>query len=93
MSKIKQTKIDLSIFTFGKLTKLSDDKFNGNHPNLIDEGYVSSGVVTMKPVIGHPCIVGHLRTSTVTEIISETKKKIVFKTLNSTYKLEYDGKR
>ena len=93
MSKLKQTKIDLSRFVYATITKLSDDKFNGRHPNLIDKGYTSNGVVVMKPLVGYSCIVGGLRTSTVTEIVSETKKKIVFKTLNSTYKLEYDGKR
>lgn len=90
MSKLKQTKIDLSRFIYATITKLSDDKFNGRHPNLIDKGYTSSGVVLMKPIVGYSCIVGGLRTSMVTEIVSETKKKIVFKTLNSTYKLEYN---
>lgn len=90
MSKLKQIKIDLSRFIYATITKISDDKFNGRHPNLIDKGYTSSGVVVMKPTVGYPCIVGGLRTSTVTEIVSETKKKIVFKTLNSTYKLEYN---
>lgn len=92
MNKLKQPKIDLSMFVYATITKLSDDKFNGKHPNFIDKGYTSNGVVMMKPMVGYPCIVGSLRTSTVTEIVSETKKKIVFKTLNSTYKLEYDGK-
>lgn len=93
MSKIKRPEIDLSKFAFGTLTKMSDDKFNGKHPNNIDEGYVSSGIITAKPIVGYSCVVGHLVTSIVTEIISENKKKIVFKTLNSTYKLEYIGKR
>lgn len=92
MSKLKQPKIDLSRFVYATITKLSDDKFNGRHPNLIDEGYTSSGVVITKPTIGYSCIVGGLRTSNVTKILSETKKEVTFKTLNSTYKLTYNDR-
>lgn len=68
----------------GKLIKLTDDVFNGNHPNNIGEGYVARGFIVQKPVVGSSCIVGDLRTSTVTKVLKDG----VFKTLNSTYKLE-----
>lgn len=77
---------------YGILVKLSDDKFNGNHPNNIVEGYNCEGKYPEKmPREGLPFfIVGYrwLKTSTVTEIVSKTKKEIIFKTLNSTYKLK-----
>lgn len=69
-----------------KLTKLSDDKFNGNHPNNVNEGNVYSGSVYQEPNVGSVCIVGDLRTSIITEIIDNN----TFKTLNSTYKIEYE---
>ena len=71
-----------------KLTKLSDDKFKGNHPNGIDAGRTEEGMIVMEPIVGFPCWVGTLRTSTVTEIVAENDTSIQFKTLNSTYLLE-----
>jgi hypothetical protein len=68
------------------LTKLKDNKFNNEHPNNINEGYVSKGMVYQEPEIGKRCIVGDLRTSTVTEIINDN----TFKTLNSTYSITYE---
>ena len=65
-------------------TKLSDDKFNGNHPNNIHKGFVVRGFLYQPPSVGLPVIVGSLRTSIVTEIVDQT----TFKTKNSTYKLE-----
>ena len=75
-----------------KLIKISDDKFNGNHPNGIYEGFSYTAHITKKPVVGerfyfetisdHPR--NHLFTSTVTEIVDD----MIFKTNNSTYKLE-----
>jgi len=69
-----------------KLTKVSDDKFNGNHPNLIDEGYITIGCINKKPTIGErfEMFNSYFISSTVTEVLGET----IFKTLNSTYKLE-----
>ncbi len=74
-----------------KLEKLSDDVFNGNHPNMIFSGMVWSGHFYKKPIVGDRFRFGtekdhyreHLLTSTVTEVISDT----VFKTRNSTYSL------
>ena len=71
-----------------KITKMSDEKFDGQHPNNINEGYTVDGSILKNPVINEPfCVIregGMFVTSKVTEIIdSET-----FKTLNSTYKWE-----
>lgn len=75
-----------------KLTKLSDDKFNGNHPNFILEGMFWIGHINSKPKVGERFHFGtekdsfknHLFTSTVIEIVNDN----IFKTRNSTYKLE-----
>ena len=70
------------------LTKISDDKFNGNHPNGIIEGYTRVGKLINDVVIGDQILVVNntrcLCTSEVTEIIDD----ITFKTENSTYKIE-----
>lgn len=72
-----------------KLYKLSDDVFEGFHPNLIDEGYTQVGILTEDVEIGKRCNVqgrtfhDWLTTSTVTNIIDEE----TFKTKNSTYKI------
>lgn len=66
-----------------KITKLRDN-FEGKHPNQINEGFIETGVMYEKPVVGHSFKLGRLFTSTVTEIIDDN----TFKTLNSTYKLE-----
>jgi hypothetical protein len=74
-----------------ELRKLSDDMFEGNHPNSIYAGDVRKGHYNNQPEVGVRFYFGtgkdhvreHLRTSTVTEILGEGK----FKTLNSTYVL------
>jgi len=71
-----------------KITKLSDDKFEGQHPNFIDEGYVKEGVFIEVPKVGDNFYLHDFRTSIVKEIMSQTEKEIIFKTENSTYKLE-----
>lgn len=72
------------------LTKLSDDKFGGIHPNFIDAGYVQIGKLVDDVEVGKRCNVVNerrlhdwLSTSKVTEIIDEQ----IFKTENSTYKI------
>lgn len=67
-----------------RLTKLTDDKFEGKHPNGFYEGYVEEGYIMGYPVVGQGFYIGSLQTSTVTEVIDSN----TFKTLNSTYKLE-----
>lgn len=69
----------------GRITKLSDDAFNGNHPNGINKGYITEGKITIGPVVGERFYIGKFSTSIVLEIIDEN----TFKTLYSTYKLEY----
>lgn len=71
--------------TFVRVKKLSDDKYNGFHPNGIDEGYTEQGIVQEDLEVGkrfHISRLGrYLLTSEVTEIIDEN----TFKTKNSTY--------
>jgi hypothetical protein len=70
------------------ITKISDDVFNNNHPNNINEGYSQELIIIETlPIItlDKPYYFGSLRTSTVTEIISQTDDKIEFKTMNSKY--------
>ena len=68
-----------------RIEKLSDDKFEGAHPNGIFEGYSKQGPIHPKrPEVGSRFICGNLITSIVTEGLNEDG---VFKTMNSTYKL------
>lgn len=104
MSKIERDKYNVNLFVPEDnspkdrqqyvLRKKSDDKFNGIHPNGIDEGYTTVGIFNDKPTVGDSFIIHGNRigkglwTSPVTEIVSDT----VFKTENSTYELiPYDG--
>lgn len=74
-----------------KLTKLSDDYFKGHHPNMIFEGHKESGIVNVLPVIGERFYVGSFSTSMVEEILKQSEKEIIFKTVYSTYKLEFEN--
>lgn len=91
MSKIEQSKIPVRLGRTVWIIKVSDDKFEGKHPNGINEHYTAKGVMVDPPTVGKPFYVdrpsGYFRTSPVTEIINP----ITFRTLNSTYKLEYIG--
>lgn len=73
------------------LTKLTDDVFEGFHPNGIYEGHTISSDEKAEIVIGERYLfknlTRYLLTSTVTEIISETENETIFKTKNSTYKI------
>lgn len=75
-----------------KLTKISDDVFNGKHPDGIFEGYVKEGLESRPPAIGERYYVqgrsisSIFITSPVTVLPDENG---VFKTTYSTYKLEY----
>lgn len=75
-----------------KITKLSDDTFNGKHPNGIYEGYTKIGIEQAPPTLGDRYYVSDpnrmfnsFSTSPVKEIIDENN----FKTIYSTYKIEY----
>lgn len=65
--------------------KLSDDKFDGKHPNGIVEGYAKTGQVVVFEV-GKSLIMPTFVTSTITEIDEE---KGIFKTKNSTYRFKW----
>jgi len=68
------------------ITKLKDNRFEGNHPNYINEGYTKSiNFKPSKPYVGQCYYFGSLRTSMVTKINKETESEIEFETLNSTY--------
>lgn len=75
-----------------KLTKLKDDRFNGKYPNFIDEGYWETGDQISELKVGQRFLIQgwgrYLNTSVVTEILEETEESVIFKTMNSTYKLE-----
>lgn len=74
-----------------KLTKLSDDAFDGKHPNGINAGYtkeVTQGIVPVAKV-GECFYFGSLRTSTVTRVLADARG-FTFNTLNSTYRVDYD---
>lgn len=87
MSKFGQAEIGLKLnnFPIVKITKIKDTKFDGNHPNEINEGYTKQGILYNPPKVGESVRVGSLLTSTVTEIINND----LFKTENSVYKIEY----
>ena len=72
-----------------KLILVSDDKFDGNHPNGIVVGTERIGWTTILPVVNrrfyiHRSVNEAFETSTVTEVLDNQ----TFKTKNSTYKWE-----
>ena len=76
-----------------KVYKESDDKFEGNHPNNINEGDERTGEMKGVPVVGQSFLVftsvsRYFQTSVVTEVLEESETKGRFKTLNSTYSWE-----
>jgi hypothetical protein len=82
-----------------KLIKLTDDKFNGNHPKNIQKGFQVEGeLMNGKPTVGESLWIDHdpssdkaFATSMITEIIHDNDIECKFKTLNSTYLLTYEG--
>jgi hypothetical protein len=68
-----------------KLTKLKDERFDGQHPNRINEGYTKEGEMQQSPVVGEAFYLESFNTSTVTELLPGD----MFRTLNSVYKIEY----
>lgn len=71
------------------LTKISDDTFNGNHPNGIYTGMVIKGLELNPPTVGERYVV-HCQDGFSTSIVTRKPNKDgIFKTMYSTYKLEY----
>jgi hypothetical protein len=74
-----------------RITKITDDAFEGNHPNGIDEGYNLIGSYDKEPTVGERFFIkgkkmwDYLHTSVVTEPLNEEG---IFKTTYSTYKIE-----
>jgi hypothetical protein len=74
-----------------KVTKITDDVFNNNHPNGVNEGYTFIGEYKTPPTVGERFVVYGKRmwdildTSIVTEPLNEEG---IFKTTYSTYKIE-----
>lgn len=75
------------------LHKISDDKFNGNHPNGINVGSTRiQGICKKEPVIGKSFIlidtILNIPCAYTSAVKSYDKKKGILKTNNSTYKIQ-----
>jgi uncharacterized protein len=75
-----------------RLTKLKDTKFDGKHPNHINEGYVKEGIIDVEKSNEHQCFLmikddRFFNTSQVLEI-DEQEDHDLARTLNSIYKVE-----
>lgn len=74
-----------------RVTKISDDFFDGNHPNGILEGFTTEGYEVVPMQIGERYVISRSKmypifsTSNVKEL---PNKEGIFKTTYSTYKLE-----
>lgn len=77
------------------IEKLSDDNFNGYHPNGIFQGYQKIGNLSKQPEIGERVRVinnfSWFTTLNVTKILTKDFKDrvLTFKTINSTYQIDY----
>ena len=75
-----------------RLTKLKDNKFNNEHPNGINEGYVKEGTINVEKSNEHQCflIVEGMRFWNTSQVsaIEEREGYDIATTLNSTYKVE-----
>lgn len=75
-----------------RLTKIKDTKFEGSHPNGINEGYVKEGIIDVEKSNEHQCFLmiknaRFFNTSQVLEI-DEQKDYDLAHTLNSIYRVE-----
>ena len=75
-----------------RLTKLKDNKFDNNHPNHINEGYVKEGFIDVDKSNEHQCFLmikgdRFFNTSQVVEIDEQVGYDLAH-TLNSIYKVE-----
>lgn len=83
MDKLNQHNIFASIAKQGTVTKITDEKFNDQHPGSINTGYTQTGFYLREPTVGERFNLGTLSTSMVTELLEDGK----FRTLNSVYQL------
>jgi hypothetical protein len=73
-----------------RVTKITDNVFNNDHPNGVNEGFSVEGFYINEPTVGERFVVVNkglhtlLSTSPVTEVLDNG----LFKTENSTYKIE-----
>lgn len=77
------------------LKKIKDTKFNGKHPNNINEGNQIVGTAISQILIGQPFyIVRDMKVRKTSLVVSIQpiidKNKVVFNTLNSEYELTKD---
>lgn len=75
-----------------RLTKIKDTKFENQHPNGINEGYVKEGVIDVEKSNEHQCFLiikneRFFNTSQVVEL-DEQKDYDLAHTINSIYKVE-----
>lgn len=75
-----------------RLTKIKDSKFDNNHPNGINEGYVKEGMLNVEKSNEHQCFLlikgdRFFNTSQVLEL-DEQEGYDLAHTLNSIYKVE-----
>lgn len=77
------------------LTKLSDDAFNGSHPNGIYvgnssiQGYPRKGINIGEQLFLHPSLkIDSSPNAWTSTVESFDKKKMILKTRNSTYKID-----
>jgi hypothetical protein len=74
------------------ITKVSDDKFEGEHPNNIDKGYTFVGYESKPLTIGERYMLSSMRRLFRTSIVTDIDvTNNTFKTENSTYKIKYHG--
>lgn len=77
------------------LTKLSDDAFNGSHPNGIYvgnssiQGYPKNGINVGEQLFLFPSLKNESNPNAWTsQVVSFNKKNMILKTKNSTYKID-----
>lgn len=94
MDKINEMKLGLILEmgddtgTLGTVIKLKDEKFDGSHPNNINEGYSKKGYFKERPTVGQRFNIGNFSSSQVIELLEDGK----FRTLNSIYQLVEESK-
>lgn len=69
-----------------RLTKIKDLRFNGNHPNDINEGYVKEGEMLKPLTIGKRFYVGMWFS---TSPVVKTNNDNTFETENSLYRIDF----